>query len=85
MWQKLWQWFMKRISKKPVEPVVLKSTYTGPAEPVVAEIRKAKAKRERRRMRNLNDKTKGAFGNPNITPHYSSMKGPVKFKRDRGD
>lgn len=82
MWQKLWQWCTRLFSKKPVEPAVLKSIYTGPTDavaneepvtPVVAEIRRAKAKRERRRIRNLNYKTKGAFGSPKA------------FKRDRGD
>ena len=82
VFKKMWQWFTNLIYPKEVkeEVKVLKSTYTATTPvPEVSEIRRAKAKREQRRMRNLNDKTKGAFGQPKVTPHYASM------KRDRGD
>ena len=33
-----------------------------------------KARRAEKRYRKLNDKTRGAYGKPKATPHYSSMK-----------
>ena len=73
MLAKIWQWYTRRFLKPSTTccPTAMTSMEMSalsipdlPEEDVVVvpEIRKAKLKREKRRIRNLDMKTRGAFG-----------------------
>ncbi len=73
MFQKIWQWFMSLISKssKKEEGWGNAAWVTQPAEevpvPKVATLKEqAEKKRAKRRLRNLNHMTKGAYGKPKV-------------------
>jgi hypothetical protein len=67
-WWRYW-WLKEKVETGTVEtdpgPTVIK--YSPPPS-------ERKARIAERRYRKLNDKTKGAYGRPKATPHYSSMK-----------
>lgn len=77
MFQKIWQWFMNlfsKSSKKEEGPwgetawvTPSPKVESGPVESGTASLKQqAEKKRAKRRIRNMNHLTKGAFGKPKI-------------------